>query len=219
MKMSDAQFWTDAGNRIVQLRKAKKLSQAELGKKLGGISKSTILHYEGGKRPVPAVTLCKMAGFFGVSTDYLLGLTQTKKPYDDIVGRSGIHGYVIHFFEEEKKKAAGDAEKKAAWENATRAINYLIEHEYPLLADIGEYMRLPRRLKRKDFGTNELLFTMFKKTFEQEYTYNPEQEEFVRNNNRELHDLENALLRLLEDYWHKREHMTEFLDKTSRNIR
>ena len=38
-------------------------------------------HYELGKRDIPTDVLIKLAAFYGTSTDYLLGLTDMKKPY------------------------------------------------------------------------------------------------------------------------------------------
>ena len=37
--------------------------------------------YELGKRDIPTDVLIKLAAFYGTSTDYLLGLTDIKKPY------------------------------------------------------------------------------------------------------------------------------------------
>ena len=38
-------------------------------------------HYELGKRDIPTDVLQKLADFYGVSVDYLLGRTKEKKPY------------------------------------------------------------------------------------------------------------------------------------------
>ncbi|MCC8048115.1 MAG: helix-turn-helix transcriptional regulator [Oscillospiraceae bacterium] len=38
-------------------------------------------HYELGKRDIPTDVLIKLASFYNTSTDYLLGLTDEKKPY------------------------------------------------------------------------------------------------------------------------------------------
>ena len=38
-------------------------------------------HYELGKRDIPTDVLIKLAVFYKTSTDYLLGLTDIKKPY------------------------------------------------------------------------------------------------------------------------------------------
>jgi transcriptional regulator with XRE-family HTH domain len=60
--------------RLKMLRINKKLSQSEFGNYFG-LTKQSISNYEnGGSTPYPA-TLEKMAEFFNVSTDYLLGRT------------------------------------------------------------------------------------------------------------------------------------------------
>ncbi len=58
--------------RITELRKEKGLSQVGLAKELG-VDCSTIAKYETGDRLPDVVMLCKVADYFGVSTDYLLG--------------------------------------------------------------------------------------------------------------------------------------------------
>ena len=58
--------------RITELRKEKGLSQVGLAKELG-VDCSTIAKYETGDRLPDVVMLCKLASFFGVFTDYLLG--------------------------------------------------------------------------------------------------------------------------------------------------
>lgn len=60
------------GQRIRRLRKQARLTQEELGKKLG-CSASTISLYESGHRSPDATMLIKLADVFNVSTDYLLG--------------------------------------------------------------------------------------------------------------------------------------------------
>lgn len=50
------------------------LTQRELAEKLG-MNAVTYLHYEKGQREPPLSVLADMAKFFGVSVDYLLGLT------------------------------------------------------------------------------------------------------------------------------------------------
>ena len=60
-------------NKIRELRKAKKVSMKELGQAIGGYAESTISLYENNKRQPDQATLIKLADFFGVSVDYLLG--------------------------------------------------------------------------------------------------------------------------------------------------
>lgn len=58
--------------RIKQLRKEKSLTMKQLGVAIG-VAESTISLYENGKRQPDNETLSKLADFFGVSVDYLLG--------------------------------------------------------------------------------------------------------------------------------------------------
>ena len=64
-------------NRLQILRKAKGLSQAELGNLLS-MSQNTISQYETEKRKMDPDTLSLFSSFFNVSTDYLLGLEEQK---------------------------------------------------------------------------------------------------------------------------------------------
>ena len=71
------------GNRIKQLREEKHLSQDELAKKMS-VSPSTIGMYERDERePNDEMTL-KLADFFNVSTDYLLGKSNIRNPEDKL---------------------------------------------------------------------------------------------------------------------------------------
>ncbi|MGB9661917.1 MAG: helix-turn-helix domain-containing protein [Moorellaceae bacterium] len=60
--------------RLVQLRKERGLSQYQLANLLG-FSRGQISNYEQGTREPDYDTLKKIADFFNVSTDYLLGRT------------------------------------------------------------------------------------------------------------------------------------------------
>jgi transcriptional regulator with XRE-family HTH domain len=62
----------DVGDRIRILRERKGLSQKHLAYKLG-IPNQSLSNYERGFREAPAEVLRKIADFFGVSVDYLLG--------------------------------------------------------------------------------------------------------------------------------------------------
>lgn len=68
--MPDLTFSTQ----LSKLRKAKKLNQ-EQASELLGISRSTYANYEVGAREPSLALLKKMAKVFGVSADYLLGLS------------------------------------------------------------------------------------------------------------------------------------------------
>lgn len=66
------------GTRIQELRKQNKMSQVELGQKIG-VSKSQINRYENKEVQLPADILNKVADLFGTSVDYLInGLSAEK---------------------------------------------------------------------------------------------------------------------------------------------
>lgn len=58
--------------RVKKLRKEAGITQAELGK-ICGLSKGTVAMWEVGQREVTFDTLRKLADYFGVTADYLLG--------------------------------------------------------------------------------------------------------------------------------------------------
>ena len=65
------------GGRLRELRKEKKLKQRELAALLG----VTEVHYrrvEAGKINNPTLTLCALADYYCVTTDYLLGRSEQR---------------------------------------------------------------------------------------------------------------------------------------------
>lgn len=66
------------GERLAALRKDKGLSQAELAKLLN-MGQSTIAMYEKNRRTPDPATLKRLADFFNVSVDYILGRTDNPK--------------------------------------------------------------------------------------------------------------------------------------------
>lgn len=60
-------------NRLKQLREKAGLSLVEVGKGVG-LATNTISRYEAGQREPKMKTWNKLAGFFGVSTTYLMGI-------------------------------------------------------------------------------------------------------------------------------------------------
>ena len=63
------------GQRLKELRAEKKLTQKEVAEYLR-ISSVTYLRYEKAQREPSLALLAELAVFFGVSTDYLLGLKE-----------------------------------------------------------------------------------------------------------------------------------------------
>ena len=64
--------------RLRDLREDHDLTQSELVKQLD-MHKTTYTNYERGKRDLPLATAIKLARFYGVSLDYLAGLTNKEK--------------------------------------------------------------------------------------------------------------------------------------------
>ena len=66
--------------RIRDLREDSNLTQAEIAKHLH-IKQNTYSQYENGQRQLPLSCLIALAKFYKTSTDYILGLTDTRTPY------------------------------------------------------------------------------------------------------------------------------------------
>lgn len=67
-------------NRIRDLREDNDLSQTAIANYLQ-IHQTTYSDYELGRLNVPVAVLHKLADYYGVSIDYLLGRTPVKTPY------------------------------------------------------------------------------------------------------------------------------------------
>ena len=67
-------------NRLRDLREDKDLKQKDLAEHLQ-VHQTTYSDYELGQVNTPVAVLHKLADFYGVSIDYLLGRTKIKKPY------------------------------------------------------------------------------------------------------------------------------------------
>ena len=63
--------------RLRELRKNAGLSQKEFAK-IFGAAQNTVSQWETGTRSIDDKTLCELAAYFGVSVDYLLGLSDEK---------------------------------------------------------------------------------------------------------------------------------------------
>ena len=66
--------------KIKQLREKSEMTQAELARELG-LTRSSINAWEMGLSVPSTPFIVELAKLFGVSTDYLLGLTDEKKAY------------------------------------------------------------------------------------------------------------------------------------------
>ena len=68
------------GQKLLELRKKSRKSQAEIAQLLG-ITTSAYQNYENGRREAGYATISKLAQFYNVSTDYLLGVEEQKNPF------------------------------------------------------------------------------------------------------------------------------------------
>lgn len=66
--------------RLRDLREDRDLNQRALADLLN-VSQTTYSRYESGALDIPSVSLIKLARFYGTSIDYLVGLTDSRKPY------------------------------------------------------------------------------------------------------------------------------------------
>lgn len=71
------------GERLKELRLGRKLTQREVAQKVG-ISTSTLAMYEGGRREPDLDTLIKLARFYGVTVDYLVGTEEELSPEEQL---------------------------------------------------------------------------------------------------------------------------------------
>lgn len=72
LKLKGNKKENDFGIRLKQLRKERKLTQKELGEKVG-VKQNTFTNWENGKRVPSYENLVKLADIFGVSVDWFLG--------------------------------------------------------------------------------------------------------------------------------------------------
>lgn len=66
--------------RLRDIREDRDVTQKTLASYLH-IGQNTYSQYETGRRQLPVDILIRLAEYFGTSTDYILGLTDTNKPY------------------------------------------------------------------------------------------------------------------------------------------
>lgn len=77
------------GEHLKQLRENKKLTQQEMADKLG-IARGTYAHYEINRREPDNATLARLADFFGVTTDELLGRRENNQDQDKKLSKEEV---------------------------------------------------------------------------------------------------------------------------------
>jgi len=75
------------GERIARLREENGLTQEELSLKIG-ISRAALSHYEKNRRQPDYDTIRKLADFFGVSVDYVLGHTNIRETPESVINNA-----------------------------------------------------------------------------------------------------------------------------------
>lgn len=71
------------GQTIKNLRRSKKLSQTEFAK-IVGVSQTTVTAWETGKADPSSLAIIRIADYFGVTADYLLGRSKKENDTDSI---------------------------------------------------------------------------------------------------------------------------------------
>ena len=66
--------------RLKDLREDLDIKQEVIAKYLN-VKQNTYSQYENGQRQLPVSVLIKLAKYYNVSTDYILGLTDIKEPF------------------------------------------------------------------------------------------------------------------------------------------
>ena len=78
-------------NRILELRKEQKLSQTDLAKFVG-CSQRNISYYENNDRKIPPEVIAKLCQAFNVTSDYLLGFSDTNAKSPAAQGSEAVIG-------------------------------------------------------------------------------------------------------------------------------
>ncbi|PFZ03795.1 transcriptional regulator [Bacillus pseudomycoides] len=108
------------GEIIKKLRRKKNITQEQLGNAIG-VSKMAISYFEKGKKAPGRETLEKIADYFNITTDYLLGRSDDPEltEYESkVVTEEGNN--IIKLIETLPKE-----ERQKAWEQLEMYVNYI----------------------------------------------------------------------------------------------
>lgn len=103
---------------LKKLRKSKNLLQSDIANTLG-ISKATYSTYEIGTRTPPADMLCKLADYFNVTTDYLLGRTSDNIFENSYIPKSEIQEVYDELDELEQAQVLSFAQTLAKYKKSS----------------------------------------------------------------------------------------------------
>jgi len=115
------------GKRLKKLREDKEMTQRQLAEILG-IGASTLAMYEIDKRSPDHNMLLKLANYFNVSTDYLLGRTDEPSPKDDVrqhVNDDDALEYLDELHKRPEMKTLFQVGRKATKEDIETAITII----------------------------------------------------------------------------------------------
>lgn len=87
--------------RIKELRQQKGVTQKELSKYLG-VAQNTLSYWENGKIDIDTESLCKLADYFQISLDFLLGRENTQQRGSDPIRLTSHEKDLIHAYREKK---------------------------------------------------------------------------------------------------------------------
>ncbi|PFD33595.1 transcriptional regulator [Bacillus cereus] len=108
------------GEKIKDLRKNNKITQEQLGNAIG-VSKMAISYFEKGKKSPGRESLEKIADYFDVTTDYLLGRSEDPELNEEenkIVTEEGKN--ILALIE-----SLPEDERKKAWEQLEMYVTYM----------------------------------------------------------------------------------------------
>lgn len=127
------------GNRLKQLRIDKGLYPSEVAKFLE-ITRPAYLKYENGQTEHPR-KLDKLAAFFGVSTDYLLGRTDDPTPPEVPYQSAYVKGLLLFEKYPKLKEAIQILEESEESVTLVHAAKGLSEEDLKLLTDVANSMK------------------------------------------------------------------------------
>jgi len=122
-------FVSGFGGRLQEIRKAKGLKQEELSAQVG-ITRPTLSQYETDRSCPDGVVLKKLSDVLGVSTDYLLGITNTAYfdlEYSQISAKTGLSEKAIR----KLSNITNNKNSKYSHDEYREIINLLLDTDTP----------------------------------------------------------------------------------------
>ncbi|MFC4777644.1 helix-turn-helix domain-containing protein [Paenibacillus sp. GCM10023252] len=95
------------GERLKELRLSRNLSQEEVARTVG-ITRSAYSHYEINNRQPVYETVIKLAGFFEVSLDYIIGGGDSLRPLGEVTAETREVIRLLDDMDQEKRKESLD---------------------------------------------------------------------------------------------------------------